>query len=72
MTRTYTAVIHREGNLYVAECPELDIASQGDDPTEARQNLQEAVQLFLEVASPTEVQRRLEGKTVTPLEVAVG
>jgi predicted RNase H-like HicB family nuclease len=72
MMQKYTAIIHREENLYVAECPELDVVSQGDSPSEAQMNLQEAVELFLEVASPTEVQRRLEGKTVAMLEVSVG
>lgn len=69
---TYTAVTHKEENLYVSECLELEIASQGDSPTEALKNLQEAVQLFLQVASPPEIQRRLDQKTVTPLEVTVG
>jgi predicted RNase H-like HicB family nuclease len=72
MTQKYTAIIHREENLYVAECPELDVVSQGDSPAEAQINLQEAVELFLEVASPSEIQRRLEGKTVALLEVSVG
>ncbi len=72
MTQKYTAIIHREENFYVAECPELDVVSQGDSPSEAQVNLQEAVELFLEVASPSEIQRRLEGKTVALLEVSVG
>ena len=58
-TRRLTAVIERDGNGYVALCPELDIASQGDTVEESRHNLQEAVQLFLEEASPSEVRKRL-------------
>ena len=57
-----TAVIEREGNGYVATCPELDIVSQGDTVEEARQNLLEAVEGFFEVASPSEIQRRLRRK----------
>jgi len=56
-TRRLTAVIEREGN--VALCPELDVASQGDTVEESQHNLQEAVQLFLEEASPSEIRQRL-------------
>jgi predicted RNase H-like HicB family nuclease len=52
------AIIEREGDGYVALCPELDVASQGDTIESARKNLREAVQLFLESASPSEVNRR--------------
>ena len=45
--------------MYVALCPELDIASQGDTVAEARANLEEAVALFFEVASDAEIRRRL-------------
>lgn len=54
-----TAVIEREDDGFVALCPELDIASQGDTVEEARQNLIEAIELFLEEADPSEVQQRL-------------
>ena len=46
-----TAVIEREGDGYVATCPEFDIVSQGGTVEEARLNLVEAVEGFLEVAS---------------------
>ena len=48
MTRTLTAVLHREGNLYVAECPEVGTASQGETIDEALSNLKEATELYLE------------------------
>ena len=68
-----TAIIEREGHEYVALCPELDIASQGGSVEQARQNLQEAVELFLETADPTEVQKRLHSEVfITRLEVAIG
>jgi len=71
--RTITAIIEREGNGYVSLCPELDIASQGDTIEEARANLIEAVELFFETASPSEVQNRLnEEVVVTRVEVTVG
>ncbi|MBE3099540.1 MAG: type II toxin-antitoxin system HicB family antitoxin [Planctomycetes bacterium] len=72
-TRTFTAAVHREGDGYVALCLELDVASQGGSIEEARDNLREAVELFLETASPQEVAERLHGEVnVTPLEVKIG
>ena len=59
MTRQWTAIIEREGDDYVALCPELDIASQGATVTEARENLKEALELFFETASATEIEHRL-------------
>jgi predicted RNase H-like HicB family nuclease len=68
-----TAIIEREGDGYVSFCPDLDIASQGDTIEQARDNLQEALELFFETASPEEIQHRLHGEVfVTHIEVAVG
>jgi predicted RNase H-like HicB family nuclease len=58
-TTVYTAIIEKEGNLYAALCPELDVASQGTTVEEATSNLREAVELFLECADPLEITRRL-------------
>jgi predicted RNase H-like HicB family nuclease len=55
----FTVIIEREGDGYVSLCPELDIASQGDNIEEARRNLIEALELFFETADPSEVQNRL-------------
>jgi predicted RNase H-like HicB family nuclease len=57
-TQQLTAIIEREGDGYVGLCPELDIASQGDTIETARDNLQEAVELFFESADPCEIERR--------------
>ena len=59
MVRQLTAIIEREDDMYVALCPELDIASQGDTVAEARDNLKEALELFFEVASDAEIDQRL-------------
>ena len=59
MVRQLTAVIEREDNMYVALCPELDIASQGETVGEARDNLNEALELFFETASGAEIEHRL-------------
>ena len=47
-----TAIIEREGVGYVALCPDLDVASQGDTIEDARKKLQEAVELLVEAAEP--------------------
>jgi predicted RNase H-like HicB family nuclease len=47
-TRTFTAILHREENLYVAECPEVGTISQGHTVEEAIVNLREATELYLE------------------------
>ena len=72
MSKHLTAVIRREDNGFVALCPELDIASQGDSVESARDNLREALELFFESASPAEIQQRLgEEIFVTQVEVTV-
>ena len=63
-----TAVIEREDDMYVATCPEVDVASQGKTVEEARANLLEAVESFFEMASSSEIRRRLKKETyIIPL-----
>jgi predicted RNase H-like HicB family nuclease len=47
-TFTLTAVLHREEDLYVAECPEVGTVSQGQTVEDAIANLKEATELYLE------------------------
>jgi predicted RNase H-like HicB family nuclease len=47
-SQVFTAVLHREGKLYVAECPEVGTISQGYTIEEAVVNLKEATELYLE------------------------
>jgi predicted RNase H-like HicB family nuclease len=56
---TFTAILEKEGKEFVALCPELDVASQGETVEIALANLREAVELFLECANPEEVKSRL-------------
>lgn len=73
MTRRLTALIEREEDMYVALCPEIDIASQGKTVDEARENRREALGLFFETASDEEVRARVHEEVyVTSLQVAVG
>ncbi len=72
-TRRLTGLIEREGDGFVSLCPEVDVASQGSTIEEARTNLQEALELFFESASESEIADRLHGEVqVTTLEVSVG
>jgi len=57
--RTFTAVIHKEDDLYVAECPEVGTASQGNTIEEAIANLKEATELYLEEFPLEDVSRPL-------------
>ena len=73
VTRNLTAFIRREGDGYVALCPEVDVASQGVTVEQARTNLIEALELFFETAHPSEVARRMTTEFfISPVEVAVG
>ena len=72
-TRQLTAIIEREDAAYVALCPQLYVASQGETVEAARANLVEALELFFESADPTEIARRLHGEVfVTQVEVLDG
>ncbi|MCL5990694.1 MAG: type II toxin-antitoxin system HicB family antitoxin [Bacteroidetes bacterium] len=44
----FTAVVHLEEDIYVAECPEVGTVSQGPTIEEAIDNLKEATELYLE------------------------
>ncbi len=66
-TRAFTAVLHKEEDLYVAECPEVGTVSQGYTVEEAVANLKEATELYLEEFPLPEVTRPL----LTTFEAAV-
>ena len=70
---SYTAIVEKEGNIYVALCPELDVVSQGESIEQATANLKEAVELFVECADPQEVAMRQHGEVyVTRFEAVHG
>ncbi len=69
----FTAILEKEGDLYVALCPQLDIASQGATVETALANLKEAVELFFESADPGEIRDRLHTEVfVTQFEATTG
>jgi predicted RNase H-like HicB family nuclease len=68
-----TALITREGDWFVSLCPEYDVASQGRTVEEAKANLLEALELFLETADASEIERSSRSEFyVTHFDVAVG
>ncbi len=73
MLKHLTVIIEKEDDGYVALCPEVDVASQGDSIEEAKANLKEALELFFETASKKEIEARLHNEVyITHVEVAVG
>jgi predicted RNase H-like HicB family nuclease len=67
-----TAVIKPgEDGWYVANCPELGIVSQGENPEHAEAMIKEAVELWLDTASEDEIRRRLDQRKVAIKELAV-
>ena len=64
---TFTAILHKEENLYVALCPEVGTASQGETIEKAVENLQEATELYLEEFPMDQTSRPL----MTTFEVSV-
>ncbi len=73
MNKQLTAIIEKEDDGFVALCPEVDVASQGDTVNEARNNLKEALDLFFETASPEEVSSRLHEEVyITHGDVVIG
>jgi predicted RNase H-like HicB family nuclease len=65
MKRKLTASIVREGDWFVAQCLEVDVASQGETADEALANLREAVELYFEPPTPTIV------PDIRPIEVEI-
>lgn len=66
--KTFTVLLHKEDNMYIAECVEIGTVDQGLTIEEAIDNLKEATRLFLEECSDIETQPRL----VTTMEVICG
>ncbi len=64
--KTFTAVLHQEEDMFVAECPEVGTFSQGKTLEEAIDNLKEATELYLEEFALGEKRKTI----ITTFEVA--
>jgi predicted RNase H-like HicB family nuclease len=69
-TEEFSAIILKEKRLYIALCPELDVASQGKNIENALMNLKEALKLYLE-DEDTEKLLKIEAPIVTAVKVNV-
>lgn len=69
MTYRFTTVIIKEGKWYVAHCVELGVVSQGKTIEEAKKNLKEAVELYLENKPKLKKSLPKEPPLVTTLEL---
>ena len=58
-TKVFTAIIHKEEDIFVAECPEIGIVSQGFTIEEALSNLKESTELYLEEFPVPDVSRSI-------------
>ena len=65
-TRSFTAILYKENNMYIAECPEVGTVDQGETIEAAIAGLKEATRLYLEEFSIPETSPRL----VTSIEVS--
>lgn len=66
MKRSFAATTWREGDWFVSQCLEVDVASQGATEEEALANLREALELHFEPPHPT------RPPSVRTIEVEVG
>ena len=66
MKRPFAATVWREGDWFVSQCLEIDLASQGETEDEALANLREALELYFEPPVAT------HPPTVRHVEVEVG
>jgi predicted RNase H-like HicB family nuclease len=64
--RTFTAIVHKEEEMYIAECPEVGTVDQGETIEQAIAGLQEATQLYLQEFPLPETSPRF----VTSIEVS--
>lgn len=72
MSKKFTAVITKEENWYVGHCLELGVVSQGKTIEEAKKNLKEAVELYVESFGDKDIPESKGEVVMYPLEVSVG
>jgi predicted RNase H-like HicB family nuclease len=66
MKRLFAATVWREGNWYVSQCLEVDVAGQGETEQEALTNLKEALEIHFEAPQAT------RAPAIRTVEVEVG
>jgi predicted RNase H-like HicB family nuclease len=71
MSIRFTAVINKEENWYVAHCLELGVVSQGKTIEQAKTNLHEAVELYLESFGMDDIPESTGEVMLYPMEIPV-
>ena len=71
MSHRFTAVISKEEKWYVALCVELGVVSQGQTIEEAKKNLKEAVELYIESFGIDDLPESKEEIMLHPFEVVI-
>ena len=71
MTHKFSVLITKEKNWYVARCPELDVTSQGKTIEKAKDNLREAVELYIESFGLKDIPRAKSEPIWTTMEIEV-
>ena len=71
MNHTFSVLITKEKNWYVARCPELDVTSQGKTIEKAKENLKEAVELYIESFGLKDLPQPKSEPIWTTLEIKV-
>jgi predicted RNase H-like HicB family nuclease len=69
MSLKFTVTYHKEGKWYVAHNAELGVTSQGATLEEAQDNIQEAIELFLEDAPKEDLERFTDAPFVKTIEI---
>lgn len=69
--KTLDAAIKREGNLYVARCLDLPVTSQGETVEEAKSNLVEAIELYIETWGDIDLEEHSGEPELAKVEVAI-
>jgi predicted RNase H-like HicB family nuclease len=64
-TRSFTVILHKEDDMYIAECPEVGTVDQGETIEQAIAGLKEATRLYLEEFSLTDNNSGIE--VITPM-----
>jgi predicted RNase H-like HicB family nuclease len=70
MSKKFTAIITKEEKWYVSRCVELGVVSQGETIEEAKDNLKEAVELYIESFGTEDLPESMGEVTLYPLEIA--
>ena len=67
MSIKYNVIIQKEENWYVAKCIDNNVASQGKTIEESKENLKEALELYMQSEEPEQPKEMY----ITTLEVAI-